>query len=369
MHLQNIRLINFKNYESLDLVFSPYANCILGENGSGKTNLLDAIHYLSLGKSAFSGSDNFNIRHGESYFALRGEFVKSEQQLQIQCMLERGKRKVLKQDGQPYERLSAHVGRFPSVMMTPYDTDLVREGSETRRSFFDNLISQTDTDYLQYLIQYRSIMRQRNHLLKNEGRIDYTLLDIYDAQIVPLAKSIAKIRADFTQDFKEVFQKHHNFLATDKEQVALKYRTHVEEDFETLLHDNRPQDIKLERSEKGIHKDDFKFLIASRSLKQFGSQGQQKTFVIALQLAKYDFIKMRTGLQPLLLLDDIFDKLDDYRMQRLTERISGGEFGQIFISDARPERTEQLFKNSEKVASQNNHFFYIHKGQLLEKSI
>lgn len=343
MWLQNIYLYNFKNYEQLRLQFSENINCILGENGSGKTNLLDAVHFLCIGKGAFLNVDAQHIRHKEDVFSVKGTFRKTEEDFEVLCSLQRGQKKNLKLRGSAYERISDHVGRFPCVMITPYDVDLIREGSEFRRRFFDGILSQLDNRYLSNLIRYNAVLKQRNSLLKrfrDTGKIDRQLLSIYGMQLTALNLPLRKERQKFTEHFEPVFQKHYKFISESKEEVSLNYRSPVspetfEEDFEKQVE----KDLILGRTDLGIHKDDYKFKIREHPLKRFGSQGQQKSFVIALKLAKFEVMHEISGVKPLLLLDDIFDKLDEQRIRKLLDMIRSRDFGQVFITDANPERT------------------------------
>ncbi|GJM59630.1 DNA replication and repair protein RecF [Persicobacter diffluens] len=368
MFLFNIQLLNFKNYEELNMQFSPQINCLVGENGSGKTNLLDAIHYLSLAKSAFPGQDQQSIRHQEPFFSIRGEFRNEDRQHQVLCALQQGAKKVLRCDQVPYERLSDHVGRFPVVMMAPHDTDLIREGSEERRRFFDAIICQTDRNYLQWLMEYNGLLKQRNALLrqwqKNHMPADQDLLETYNIPLLDRAEKIARARISFLDQFEPLFQAHYQALSGGREEVSLRYRTEVlKEDFKEKFEQATEKDVVLGRTTMGVHRDDFRFLIGGHPVKRFGSQGQQKSFVVALKLSHFDLIHQQKGFKPILLLDDIFDKLDDQRMQHLLKMVAGHKFGQIFITDARPERTKGLVKEIDEEVK----IFEIEKGVIQNK--
>jgi DNA replication and repair protein RecF len=346
MFLQKINLLDFKNYEELSLQFSADLNCIVGPNGSGKTSLLDAIHYLCLTKSAFSVLDGQNIRHHQDFFLVDGTFMESGKKHQITVSLKAGGRKAVLHDKKAYERISEHIGRFPVVLIAPDDTDLVRDSGETRRKFFDNMLSQIDHAYLDNLIQYNNVLKQRNSLLKLFGERNYfdkELLETYNVQLLPLGKLIHARRDAFMREFVPVFRNHYGYLSESREEVDLIYESELfEENFEYEFAYATKRDLQLQRTTKGVHKDDFVFEIDRFALRKFGSQGQQKSFVIALKLAQFDAIQRAAGKKPLLLLDDIFDKLDDMRIHKLLEMISRDTFGQLFITDARPERTRQL---------------------------
>lgn len=346
MFLQKINLLNFKNYEELTLKFSEVINCIVGPNGSGKTSLLDAIHYLCLTKSALSVLDGQNIKHHGEFFLIDGTFLEESKKHQITISLKAGGRKVVMHDKKAYEKISEHIGRYPVVLIAPDDTDLVRDSGETRRKFFDNMLSQIDHAYLDNLIGYNNMLKQRNSLLKQffeRHYFDKELLETYNVQLLPLGDLIHRRRAEFMREFVPVFRQHYGFLSESREEVDLIYESELfEENFQYEFSYATKRDLQLQRTTKGVHKDDFVFEIDRFALRKFGSQGQQKSFVIALKLAQFDVIRQATGKKPLLLLDDIFDKLDDMRINKLLEMISHDTFGQLFITDARPERTRQL---------------------------
>ncbi len=348
MQLKKIQLLNFKNYDELRLSFVEGINGIVGENGSGKTNLLDAIHFLCLSKSAFNSSDSQHIRHGSNFFMIQGLFQKAEKEYEVHCSLQEGKSKTIKVDKKPYTKISEHIGQFPCVLMTPYDTDLIREGSETRRKFFDNTLSQIDQLYLNNLLKYNKLIEQRNSLLKqfNERNFfDKTLIETYDAQILPLAHSIFEKRSEFVQSFIPILENYYFFICNSKEKISLRYESDLQvADFESEFHQQMQKDLLLQRTTKGVHKDDYIFQIGDYSINKFGSQGQQKSYVIALKLAQFELLSQLKQVKPLLLLDDIFDKLDDSRIKKLMELMVSGKFGQVFLTDARPERTKGLFK-------------------------
>lgn len=346
MILESISLTNFKNYEQSDATFCSEINCITGLNGSGKTNLLDAIHYLSMTKSAINSVDGQNIRNGEDFFAIKGSLSLSEKKYKILCSLKSGTKKNFKVNDVSYDKLSEHIGRFPLVLIAPNDDELIRDSSETRRKFFDSTISQTNKEYLQNLIEYTHYLKQRNALLKriNEtGKRDQSLINQYDDKLIDIGKRISEARKKFMEQYAPDFSQHYEFLSDDKEAVSIVYKSKsTEENFEQLFKNSLEKDIILQRTNVGIHRDDYEFLINEKALKKFGSQGQQKSFLVGMKLAQFDFLKNFFGFTPLLLLDDIFDKLDDKRIHKLISLISNDRFQQIFITDAREERTKKL---------------------------
>ncbi len=346
MHLDKLSLTNFKNYEDALFAFSREVNVVVGPNGSGKTNLLDAIYFLALSKSAFQSLDALSVTHNEDYFILDGTFVVNERATQITISLQRGQRKVILSDKKPYERVSEHIGRFPVVLMAPNDTDLVREHSEDRRQFVDGVLAQLDPDYLQDYLQYQHVLKQRNSLLKlfaDRRPVDHDLLDTYDQPLLYIGQRLHDRRRQFITSLLPAVQAHYTYLSEGREMVSIRYESDLDKlGFDDLFAQNRSRDIAIQRTTLGVHRDDFEFLIDGMSLKRFGSQGQQKTFVIALKLGQFDQLLADKQVKPILLLDDIFDKLDDGRIARLIQRIDEGVFGQLFITDARPERTQQL---------------------------
>lgn len=348
MQLKKIQLLNFKNYEELDFTFSEGVNAVVGENGSGKTNLLDAIHYLCLTKSAFNTIDSQHIKHSKSFFVVQGIFEKEEKEYEVHCSLQEGKAKTLKVEKKAYPKISEHIGRFPCVLMTPYDTDLIREGSETRRKFFDNTLSQIDQVYLNNLLKYNKLIEQRNSLLKQFAErnfFDKTLIETYDSQLLPLAQHIFEKRKNFVNSFIPILENYYFFICNEKEKISLSYISDLQvENFETVFSNQLQKDLLLHRTTKGIHKDDYTFQISGFPINKFGSQGQQKSYVIALKLAQFELLSQLKKVKPILLLDDIFDKLDDIRIKKLMELMNSDKFGQVFITDARPERTAGLFK-------------------------
>ncbi|WP_312138444.1 DNA replication/repair protein RecF [Sphingobacterium sp.] len=353
MWLKHLSVLNFKNYTESTLDFLPDTNAFTGQNGAGKTNLLDAIHYLSLCKSYFNPIDSQHIKKGEDWFMVQGEFDRELMADQVSCSLKRNQKKQFKKNKKEYGRLADHIGQFPLVMISPNDSFIIMDGSEERRKFIDNVISQTDNHYLDYLINYNRILLQRNTVLKNireTGVFDVGLLEVLNLQLVESGEWIFARRRAFMEAFLPEFQRYYQFLSEDAEQVNLVYESQLlSNDFLHLLNTQLDKDRALERTTVGIHKDDLLFSIhEGMPLKKFGSQGQQKSFLIALKLAQYSFLKNKKHFKPLLLLDDIFDKLDDHRTKKLMQLVSEDEFGQIFLTDTDSSRIERIFKEIEK---------------------
>ncbi|WP_199118779.1 DNA replication/repair protein RecF [Pedobacter sp. ASV28] len=348
MWLKNITLLNFKNYASANLSFAKTVNAFVGNNGAGKTNLLDAIHYLCLCKSYFNPIDSQQIKVDEDFFLVQGDFDRTEKNEKISCGLKRNQKKSFKRNKKEYDKLADHIGLFPVVMISPYDINLIMDGSEERRRFIDNVISQTDPKYLDELIIYNKHLLNRNSLLKQVAatrKLDVTLLQILDEQLVSSGNLIFEKRKQFLVDFIPLFNQHYTFITHDAEQVSLVYQSQLNEQrFEDLLAGSIEKDRLLERTTTGIHKDELLFTIAEMPLKKFGSQGQQKSFLIALKLAQYSYLQKFKGFKPLLLLDDIFDKLDNQRIHKLMEMVSHHDFGQIFITDTNKDRVLAVFK-------------------------
>lgn len=352
MYLTSLSLINFKNHADATLLFSKNVNCFTGKNGSGKTNLLDAIYYLSLTKSYFNNIDSQLIKHNEQMFVLQGDFSNGELEEKIFCGLKQNQKKQFKRNQKDYQRLSDHIGLLPVVMISPVDHNLITEGSEERRKFIDSIISQTDKGYLEDLISYNKLLAQRNALLKQlskENISDLTTLEIWNEQLAPVGERIFAKRRSFLEEFIPVFKRYYNFLSNNNESVDIAYLSHLNDaNLLKLLAENIRKDLILEYTTKGIHKDDLDFIIEEHAVKKVGSQGQQKTFLIALKLAQFNFLSSAKNLKPILLLDDIFDKLDESRVTKLMELISLETFGQIFITDTHAERLKEIF-NSIKV--------------------
>lgn len=350
MYLRNLSLLNYKNIAEANYEFDPKINCFTGKNGVGKTNVLDAIYHLAYGKSYFNPLAVQNIKHGEEFFVIDGIFEKEGRKEQIVCSLKKGMKKVLKRNGKIYDKFSEHVGFIPLVIISPSDNDLIVEGSETRRKFIDTVISQQDSSYLQELINYQKVVAQRNALLKYfalNHKFDKDTLSIYNEQLDGLGHGLFEKRKQFLEDFIPIFNKHHQQITNSAENVSLVYDSHLHSKrLLTLFDESLQRDRVLQYTSVGIHKDDLLFEIDEHPIKKFGSQGQQKSFLIALKLAQFEFIKKQSGVLPILLFDDIFDKLDETRVSKIVQMIDDKVFGQIFISDTHSERTEAIIKTT-----------------------
>ena len=348
MILKSLKLTHFKNHLNTSFDFSDGINCIVGKNGTGKTNLLDAIYYLSFTKSAVGSSDRFVINHEKDSFTVYGSY----DELTVALQFEKGKSKVIKIDGNEPDKFRDVIGKIPLVIVLPDDTSMIREGSEERRKFFDGALSQFDHEYLEMLLNYNRLLKQRNSLLKDQSgkQIDLKLIDTYDDQLIPLSKKISKRRAEIVGIFLPYLEKNYSDLHDENECPGLAFKTHVNEDFEQEFKANFPKDQLMQRTLMGCHKDDFQFILDDQAIKKFGSQGQQKTFIVSMKLALYDFLAKETSKKPILLLDDIFDKLDDSRIRLLVELLQDrNRFGQIFITDAREDRSRELFASNNEV--------------------
>ena len=352
MHLQKITLVNFKNFESQTFDFKEKINCFVGNNGVGKTNVLDAIYYLSFAKSYFNPVATQNIRHSEEFFMIEGEYKINEKIDTVVCSLKRGNKKVVKRNGKAYDKFSEHIGYLPLVIISPADRDLITDGSDTRRKFIDSVISQADNQYLQTVIKYNKVLAQRNSLLKYFAlnRIfDAINLKVYDEQLNTYGSVIYEKRKAFLNEFIPIFKKRYKAISNSLESVDLVYKTQLNNvDFLELFEQNIERDRVLQYTSVGVHKDDLTFEIDGYPIKKFGSQGQQKSYLIALKLAQFDFIKAQSKVKPILLLDDIFDKLDDLRVAQIINLVNKDEFGQLFISDTHKERTEEVVKETKQ---------------------
>ena len=365
--LNRLHLLNFKNYEEADLNFSEKINCLVGNNGVGKTNVLDAIYYLSVTKSYFNPVDTQNIRYETDFFLVEGNFNKGEQHDKISIALKRGTKKLVRRNGKEYDRIADHIGHLPLVMISPSDRDLILEGSEVRRKFIDSVISQSDKIYLDDLMVYNRALGQRNSLLKYfaaNGIFDEDQLALYDEQLIERGSLIYEKRKTFIEVLKPILLEYYQAISGGAEIVGIEYDSALHENsLENLLKLNRQRDRVLQYTSQGIHRDDLKLTMLDYPLKKAGSQGQQKTFLISLKLAQFDFLKQQSGYMPLLLLDDIFDKLDEERVTALIQLVNDHRFGQIFISDTHPERTRAIAK---RINEESRIFTINHEGQIYE---
>tara|TARA_R110000868_G_scaffold14075_15_gene65807 strand:+ start:5670 stop:6755 length:1086 start_codon:yes stop_codon:yes gene_type:complete len=348
MFLKKLSLINYKNFSSENFEFDAKINCFVGPNGIGKTNILDAIYHLSFGKSYFNPIATQNIKHDEDFFVIEGNFKKNDREEKIACSLKKGMKKIIKKNGKAYDKLSDHIGFLPLVIISPSDRDLITEGSDTRRKFIDGVISQSDKDYLQTLIKYNKVLMQRNSLLKyfavNQA-FDKTTLSIYNEQLNGYGTEIFNKRITFLESFIPIFKEQYKAISGGNEEVALVYDSKLLNDsLLNLFNKNIDKDRALQYTSVGIHKDDLNFDIGEHPIKKFGSQGQQKSFLIALKLAQFHFIKAQAKTTPILLLDDVFDKLDEHRVSHIISLVDDENFGQLFISDTHADRTENVVK-------------------------
>lgn len=348
MYIKELKLYCFKNYDEKNFNFSSKINCIIGLNGSGKTNILDAIHYLCLCKSFFNHSDINSIKYGEKEFAIHGIFQEENDILKLSCSYKREGRKKIKLNQTEYDKLSDHIGLLPIIMISPWDNFLITEGSEVRRKYIDSIICQYDRTYLHHLIVYQKILQQRNTLLKQyieTGDCNNSILSIYDKQLIEPCNAIYLSRKYFIEKITPIFNKYYFQLSAGKEDIQLIYQSQLNDKiFKDELENNLATDKRTGYTGIGIHKDDYVFQMDHHLIKRFGSQGQQKTFVISLKLAQFEILKFEKKCKPILLLDDIFDKLDDLRFLELIKTVSQSDFGQILITDTDENRIKKALK-------------------------
>ncbi len=346
MFLKEVHLLNFKNYEDKSLLFSPKINCFVGNNGVGKTNILDAIYYLSFCKSFSNPIDKNNIRHKEIFFMIEGKYQSELGDDKILCSVKRGSKKIIKRNDKEYEKLSHHIGKIPLVMISPYDRNLIIEGGEHRRKFMDAVISQTDKSYLNCLMGYNKTIVQRNALLKyfvQNSTFDKDQVDIYNSILTRTGTEIFEKRRQFIQELNPLISKYYASISSGAETIEMAYESKLAQlSLDILLDQALDKDMRLQHTSVGIHRDDLLFNMDGHAIKRFGSQGQQKTFLIALRLAQFELLKRITEKKPILLLDDIFDKLDEQRVEELIKLVNLDHFGQIFITDTHTERIESL---------------------------
>ena len=365
MFLRDLSMINFKNYSEASLSFCPRINCFTGYNGSGKTNLLDAIYYLSFCKSFTNPIDSQNIMHDKDFFIIQGNYKRNGNDEEIYCAMKKNQRKVFKRNKKEYSRLADHVGLYPLVLISPADSTLILGGSEERRKFTDGVISQYDKEYLSNLIAYNKALQQRNALLKNfaeNNYFDQSSLEIWDEQLKNYGEVIYSSRKHLFESFLPIFNSNYSFLTNRNEAVSIEYDSQLDDaNMEQLLSKSLQKDRILQYSTAGIHKDDLMFYIDGMPVKKFGSQGQQKSFLIALKLAQYEFTFKEKGYKPILVFDDIFDKLDELRVRQLMKLVSGESFGQIFVSDTSGKRLEEIFANIDTESL----FYEIQDGKII----
>ena len=350
MWLKRISILNYKNLEQVDLAFSRKMNCIIGRNGMGKTNLMDAVYYLSFCKSATNPIDSQNICHGQDFFVVQGFYETDDgDPEEVYCGLKRRQKKQFKRNKKEYTRLSDHIGLIPLVMVSPADSLLIAGGSEERRRFMDVVISQFDREYLDALIRYNKALLQRNTLLKAEVEPEEELMAVWEEAMAASGEVVYRKRREFIDEFIPVFQSYYSYISQGREQVSLAYESHAAEgNLLELLAASRQRDRIMGYSLKGVHKDDLIMQLGDFPIKREGSQGQNKTYLIALKLAQFEFLK-RTGSHttPIVLLDDIFDKLDASRVEQIVKLVAGDSFGQIFITDTNRDHLDKILKKIE----------------------
>ena len=344
--LTKISIINYKNIPDKEYELDPKINCFVGNNGVGKTNILDAIYHLSMGKSYFNVKNDQLIKNGNDYMLIDGVFKLNDKNEGIVCSLKIGEKKVLKRNGKAYKKFSNHIGLIPVVIISPYDNDLINDGSSERRKFIDSIISQNDKEYLTNLIAYTRLIQNRNKLLKQYNKsVDFDLdtIRVYDDLIFKLSDPIFKVREKFIKDFTPLVLEKYKQISDDKEKISINYKSDlINNNIKNLIRDSFQKDVILQYTSTGLHKDDFIFNLDDNRIKKFGSQGQQKSFLIALKLAQFDYLKNKTGNSPILIMDDIFDKLDLLRVKRIVEMVNSTNFGQLFLSDTDKERIDKV---------------------------
>ena len=362
MILEKLSLINYKNIQTATLELSPKINCLIGQNGVGKTNVLDAIYYLSFCHSANNPMDSQVIRHGEEFFMIEGKY---NEDIAISCGFKRGSKKHFKKNKKEYKRLSEHIGLIPVVMVSPADTLLIDGGSEERRRLMDMVISQYDRSYIEHLNRYNKALLQRNTMLKADDEPNIDVISLWEEQMAMAGEQIYQRREAFVKEMVPIFQRFYETISGNREQVALNYVSHCQRGplLEVIQRD-RFKDRAVGYSLHGIHRDDLEISLAGHQMKREGSQGQHKTFVIALKLAQFDFLKRtNTKTTPLLLLDDIFDKLDAKRVEQIVSLVAGNEFGQIFITDTNRDHLDQILSAS----SHDYKIFFVEDGNVQER--
>ena len=360
MRLKKLLLINFKNITQADINLSDGINCFVGDNGAGKTNILDAIYYLAMSKSAFTMTDGQSVHHGEDFFVIEGSYLSDNNSVElVNCSFSHKGGKVLKSNGKEYDRLADHVGRFPVVIVSPQDSSLITDAAEERRRYLNGFISQIDRAYLQSMMRYNKILLERNRFLKSSS--DEAMLQIYDMQLSEHGTRVHEMRKTIIERMQPLVAEYYRALSDDREQVDISYRSELSgTPLSDLLLQSRQRDIINQFTTVGIHRDDVVFRIGDYPLRKYGSQGQQKSVLIALKLAQYRLVAEATGEKPVLLLDDLFDKLDMGRVEKLLSLVSGDDFGQICITDCNKVRLENILERAGKEYS----LFVVEGGDL-----
>lgn len=364
MILKRISILNYKNLEQVELSFSPKLNCFFGQNGMGKTNLLDAVYFLSFCKSAGNPIDSQNICHDADFFVIQGFYEAADgTPEEIYCGMKRRQKKQFKRNKKEYTRLSDHIGFLPLVMVSPADSELIAGGSDERRRFMDVVISQYDKEYLDALIRYNKALVQRNTLLKSEQPVEEELFLVWEEMMAQAGEVVFRKREAFIREFIPIFQSFYSFISQDREKVGLSYDSHARDaSLQEVLKESRARDQIMGYSLRGVHKDELNMLLGDFPIKREGSQGQNKTYLVALKLAQFDFLKRTGTTVPLLLLDDIFDKLDASRVEQIIKLVAGDSFGQIFITDTNREHLDRILH---KVGSDYK-MFRVEQGTVAE---
>ena len=364
MILNRITILNYKNLEQVELSFSPKLNCLFGRNGMGKTNLLDALYFLSFCKSAGNPVDSQNIRHEADFFMIQGFYEEENGELEeIYCGMKRRQKKQFKRNKKEYSRLADHIGFIPLVMVSPADQELILGGSEERRRFMDVVISQFDKAYLEALIRYNKALAQRNVLLKSDLPVDEELFSVWEEMMAQAGEVVFAKREAFIREFTPIFQDFYAYISQEHEAVTLTYESHARDtSLYEVIRQSRQRDQIMGFSLKGIHKDELVMQLGGYPLRREGSQGQNKTYLVALKLAQFDFLKRMGRTTPLLLLDDIFDKLDAHRVEQIVKLVAGKRFGQIFISDTNRGHLDAILQKVES----DYRIFKVEDGRVIE---
>ncbi len=346
MHLHSIRLFQFKNYFETEVTFSKGANVLVGPNGGGKSNLIDAIHVMSFTRSAFGIADSDLTQHGHDSFRVQARFLRQGLAHDVECYFEIGEGKTFKEGTHEVIKLRDYIGRFPAVVISPYDQELIWNGSEQRRRFFDSVLSQVDPGYIHALSKYSHLHRQRNLMLQALHEPDRELVDTYNEQMLPLADRVYHSRKTMMKEFVPLLSEYFDRLGEPDEKVHILYRSDLDDGpWIDALNASYQRDRRTGRTSTGVHRDDYKFRLGSHDLRNCASQGQQKSFLLALKLAQFDIISRSKGFPPIMLMDDVFDRLDDQRISRVIRLTATPGIGQVFLTDARPERTRALLKS------------------------
>ena len=363
MILNSISILNFKNIEEASLTFSPKVNCLTGNNGMGKTNVLDAIYYLSFSKSYVNQGDAMVVNHNADYMMLKGDYTRRGEAEEVTLALQRGKRKTLKRNGKEYKKLSQHIGLLPVVMVSPMDWELIRGSGEERRRLMDLIISQSDAEYLAALIKYGKAVENRNAMIR-QGYRDPILFETVEEQMCQSASYIYDCRLKWVEEFSPIFMEYYRAISGSAETVKLAYKSHLNDvPMHELLASNRERDIIIGYTTRGVHRDDIELMLGEHSMRKTGSQGQCKTYTIALRLAQFDFLKQASSITPILLLDDIFDKLDANRVENIITVVSNNDkFGQIFITDTNRTHLDEIIKR----AGSDYRIFTVSQGMVSE---